>query len=83
MNNPNKGLSKFIRLYIGFTDEANDTCIVIQYLTRKEFKQSRFYDKQMDLIAQEGRNLRFLILKKEHEGVVIANYFPSTLLKYY
>ena len=79
LDNPSRKLKKCIRLYNGFINDRKDTCIVVQYLTTREYNSSNFYSKQMDLIAHKGRQLKFAIFRKEGDRILIEGCFPATL----
>lgn len=72
----NVDLSRYIRLYAGFINDKNDTCLVVQFLKPKEYKRNKHYSKQLDLIAQKNRQLTFLVLKKKGDELFVEKYFP-------
>ena len=62
-------LRKYIRLYIGYIDTSNQLNVVVQFLTKKEYKKNeRMYSKELSLLALQ-RNLRFAILKFKKEDL--------------
>jgi hypothetical protein len=74
-------LHSYIRLYAGFVNDKNDTCIVVQFLKRKEYRKDKFYSKQMNLIAQKNRKLYFMVLEKRGNDVTAEKYFPNDFFK--
>lgn len=81
VRNLNKYLYHYIRLYVGFVNDHNDTCIVIQFVKPKEYKNDKFYSKQMDLIARSNKTLRFIILRKRENELRLEESFPADFLK--
>jgi hypothetical protein len=67
---------KFIRLYAGFVNEVGDTCVVIQYVTNREYLKDKYYCKQLNLIAEKRRSLRFAVFEKIVNKWVVRSSFP-------
>jgi hypothetical protein len=78
--NASKKLRKFIRLYAGFVNEIGDTCVVIQYVTNREYAKGKYYSKQLDLIAAKNRPLRFVVFEKKMTEWAIRSSFPYDFL---
>lgn len=54
---------KYIRLYIGYIDTSGQLNVVVQFVTKKEYKKNeKMYSKELSLLALQ-KNLRFAILK--------------------
>lgn len=67
--NLKSNLTKYIRLYIGYIDTSSQLNVVVQFLTKKEYKKNeRMYSKELSLLALQ-RNLRFAILKFKKEDL--------------
>ena len=61
--NLKSNLTKYIRLYIGYTDTSGQLNVVVQFLTKKEYKKNEgMYSEELSLLALQ-RNLRFAIIK--------------------
>ena len=63
-----------IRLYMSYIDDADNLCVLVQYITKKQLEQNPFYIKQFNLIAL-GRDykkdpLLYLKLCIEKSGVI-------------
>lgn len=73
-------IRKFIRLYAGFINDNRDTCVLVQYLTNREYAKDRYYSKQLNLIASKNRPLRFIVFEKSADNWKIRSLFPSNFL---
>lgn len=78
--NGSKKIRKFIRLYAGFINDKGDTCVVIQYVTNREYAKDGYYDKQLNLIASKNRPLRFVVFEKRADKWKIKSSFPNNFL---
>jgi hypothetical protein len=78
--NGSRKVRKFIRLYAGFINEIGDTCVVIQYVTNREYAKDRYYSKQLNLIAAKNRPLRFIVFEKRANKWRIRSLFPHDFL---
>ncbi len=78
--NGSKKIRKFIRLYAGFINDNRDTCVVVQYVTNREYAKGRYYNKQLDLIASKNRPLRFIVFEKKADEWKIRSSFPNNFL---
>lgn len=80
VSNASEKLRKFIRLYAGFISVDRDTCVVVQYVTKREYKKESYYSKQLDLIAAKNRSLKFVVFEKSIRGWIIRSSFPNDFL---
>jgi len=56
-------IRNYIRLYIGYIDGSSQLKVVVQFLTKQEYKKNeKIYRKELSLLALQ-KNLRFAILK--------------------
>jgi hypothetical protein len=76
----NTDVYRYIRLYMGFVDDNNDTIIVVQFLKPREFRNDKFYSKQMNLIAQKNKKLCFVVLKEIENELTVESSFPTGFL---
>jgi hypothetical protein len=76
-----KAIKKYVQLYVGFLDEQNDTCFLVQFIKTSEFKKNKHYLNQLDLIARRSNDLRFVIFKKKLNKMSFITSFPKNFLQ--
>jgi hypothetical protein len=73
-------LLKYITIVSGFVNDLGDTCFVSQFLTKKEFKSDPTFSKQMNLLANQKKEISFFIVRKIKNNFVLDTFFPPQLL---
>jgi hypothetical protein len=74
-----KKIYKYVRLYIGYFNTEQDSTILIQFLTLKQFNRHKLYSGHVDLLARVKKDkdyLRFALFTKKNGHIAFVNSFP-------